>query len=48
LGDFTNGKEKGQHVLPAGEKMTLRYRVLLHKGDEKQGAVAEAYEAFAK
>jgi hypothetical protein len=48
LGDFTGGKEKGQHVLPAGEKMTLRYRVLLHKGDEKQGGVAEAYEAFAK
>jgi len=47
-GDFTNGKEKGTYTLPAGETMKLRYRVLLHKGDEKQGRVAEAFEAFSK
>lgn len=48
LGDFTGGKEKGQFTLPAGETMKLRYRVLLHKGDEKQGGVAEVFEGFAK
>ena len=48
LGDFTSGKEKGTYTLPAGETMKLRYRVLLHKGDEQQGRVAEAFEAFAK
>ena len=31
-----------------GESFTLRYRVLIHKGDEKEGKVAEAYEAYAK
>jgi hypothetical protein len=48
LSDFTGGKEKGQYTLPPGETMKLRYRVLLHKGDEKQGAVAEAFQEFSK
>lgn len=48
LSDFTGGKEKGQYTLPAGETMKLRYRVLLHKGDEKQGGVAEAFLDFSK
>jgi hypothetical protein len=48
LSDFTGGKLKGQHILPAGESLKLRHRVLLHKGDEKQGRVAEAFEAYSK
>jgi hypothetical protein len=48
LSDFTAGKEKGEYTLPAGETLTLRYRVLLHKGDEKAGKVAEAYAEFAR
>jgi hypothetical protein len=48
LSDFTAGKSKGQYTLPAGETLHLRYRVLLHSGDEQTGGVAEAYEAFAK
>lgn len=48
LGDFTSGASKGEHTLPAGESMKLRYRVLLHKGDEKEGRVAEAFSDFAK
>ncbi len=48
LSDFTAGASKGQYTLPAGETLTLRYRVLLHNGDEKQGDVAAAYEEFSK
>jgi len=48
LNDFTAGASKGEYKLPAGESMKLRYRVLLHKGDEKQGRVAEAFSDFAK
>lgn len=48
LKDFTAGKSQGEYTLPAGETLHLRYRVLLHSGDEQAGGVAEAYEAFAK
>ena len=48
LSDFTAGASKGQYTLPAGETLTLRYRVLLHKGDEKEGGVAAAFAEFAK
>ena len=36
------------YTLPAGESIKFRYRVLFHKGDEKEGRVAEAYAEFAK
>jgi len=48
LNDFTAGASKGEYTLPAGETLKLRYRVLLHKGDEKAGRVAEAFADFAK
>lgn len=48
LSDFTRGQEKGQYTLPKGESLKLRYRVLLHKGDEQQGRVAEVFENYAK
>jgi hypothetical protein len=48
LSDFTAGATKGEYTLPAGETMKLRYRVLLHKGDEKSGGVAESFAEFAK
>jgi len=49
LHDFPGGKDKnGTHTIPAGQSMTLRYRVLLHRGDEKEGKVAEAFTAYAK
>jgi hypothetical protein len=48
LSDFTGGKSKGQYTLAEGETLKLRYRVLLHKGDEKQGRVAEVFAAYAK
>lgn len=44
---FGEGQD-GTHVVPAGESLRLRYRVLLHRGDEKQGRVAEAFAEYAK
>jgi hypothetical protein len=48
LSDFTAGATKGEYTLPAGQSLTLRYRVLLHKGDEKAGRVAESFGEFAE
>jgi hypothetical protein len=48
LHDFTGGKEPGgDYTLPKGESLTLRYRIVFHKGDEKQGQIAEAFAKFA-
>ncbi|OHB68095.1 MAG: hypothetical protein A2V70_07570 [Planctomycetes bacterium RBG_13_63_9] len=49
LHDFQGSNDiDGSHTLRPGETMTFRYRVLLHRGDEKAGKVAEAYAAYAK
>jgi hypothetical protein len=46
-GDFTGGKEHGEHVLKKGESLALRYRVIFHQGDEKQGKIGEAFEEYS-
>ena len=47
--EFPDGnKEDGTYTLADGKSVTLRYRVWLHKGDEKMGKVREAYESYAK
>ncbi len=48
LSDFTGGASRGEYTLPAGETLSLRYRVLLHKGDEKSAGVAEAFSKYAE
>jgi hypothetical protein len=48
LSDFSGGKSKGEYTLGAGETLKLRYRVLLHKGDEKEGRVAESFAEYSK
>lgn len=49
LHDFKGSKDAdGSHTLKPGESFTLRYRVLLHKGDEKQADVAAAYQQYVK
>lgn len=48
LHDFPGGADKvGSHKMKKGESFSLKYRVYMHKGDEKAGKVAEAYEKFA-
>jgi methane monooxygenase PmoA-like len=48
LGDFSNGKEHSDYTIKKGESFTLRYRVIFHKGDEKEGKIAEAFAAYTK
>ncbi len=37
----------GLHTIPAGGSLTLRYRILLHAGDEKDAKLAEHYADYA-
>ena len=37
----------GNLVIPAGQSLTFRYRFYLHRGDEKQGKVAQRYQEYA-
>jgi hypothetical protein len=47
--EFPGGENKdGSYVIEAGQSITLRYRVWIHRGDEKEGRVASAFEAYAK
>ena len=38
----------GAYTLDQGKSLTLKYRVILHRGDEKQAGIAEAFAAYAK
>jgi len=42
-----SNKADGSYTVPAGKSITLRYRILFHKGDEKAAKIAEAYAAYA-
>jgi hypothetical protein len=49
LHNFENSSRvDGSHTVPPGKSFTLRYRVLLHIGDEKEGKVAEEFAAYSK
>ncbi len=48
LHDFTGGKERSDHTMKKGDSFTLRYRVIFHKGDEKQGKIADAFANYTK
>ncbi len=37
----------GDITIPAGESLTFKYRFYFHKGDEKQGKVAQQYRRYA-
>lgn len=46
---FENDRSKnGALTLEKGEQFTLRYRVLLHSGDEKAGRVAEHFQKYSQ
>lgn len=42
-----DGVQQGSITIPKGDTLTLRYRVLLHEGDEKQADVAEHFRRYA-
>jgi len=48
LHDFTGGKEHSEYAMKKGDSFSLRYRVIFHKGDEKQGKIADAFAAYTK
>ncbi|MDZ7620033.1 MAG: PmoA family protein [Patescibacteria group bacterium] len=48
LSDFPDPKQSGEYTLPKGEEMTFRYRVLVHRGDEKAGKVADVFSCYEK
>ena len=49
LREFTGSQAAGGgKTLSPGETIALRYRVLFHRGDEKEGQVAEAFSVYAK
>jgi hypothetical protein len=37
----------GDIKIPSGESLTFKYRFYFHKGDDKQGKVAERYSEYA-
>ena len=45
---YKTEEEIGSHKMEKGETMTLRYRVLVHAGDEKAGKIAERFAAYAE
>lgn len=49
LHNFKNSDEEdGSHELTPGESITFCYRVLMHRGDEQEGRVPEAFIDYAK
>ncbi|HEY1065242.1 MAG TPA: PmoA family protein [Pirellulales bacterium] len=49
LGSFPSKlKEDGSVTLAPGKSLTLRYRVLLHKGDATDAKLAEAFKAYSQ
>jgi hypothetical protein len=49
LKDFSGDKKQnGSYTIQPGESIALRYRVLFHRGDEKDGKVAEAFSIYSK
>jgi len=45
-GDRRN-RHKGDYRLEAGGRLTFRYRIYFHRGDEQEGGVAARYDDFA-
>jgi hypothetical protein len=48
--DFEKLKDQptaGDHVIPAGGELTLRYRLIFHRGDEKSARIADLFAAYA-
>ncbi len=50
IGNFEKGKPKnaGEMVIKNGDKATFKYRFLFHKGDAKEGKIADRFAEFAK
>lgn len=40
--------QDGSYTIPPGGSLTLRYRVLIHPGDDRQARIADAYRQYAR
>jgi hypothetical protein len=40
--------KQGAVTIAAGERLTLRYRVLFHRGDPKTAEIQQAFRSFAR
>lgn len=45
---FDASQPAGSITVPKGESLTMRYRTVFHRGDEKEGRVEERWADFAK
>ena len=41
-------KDSGAHMIPAGESLRFRYRVLLHEGDTDSAKIPDAFKSYAE
>ena len=48
LHDFTAGKERSDYTMKKGDSFKLRYRVIFHKGTDKDGKIADAFASYVK
>jgi len=48
LHDFTGGKERSDYTMKKGDSFALRYRVIFHKGTEKDAKIADAFTSYIK
>ncbi len=46
LSDFPEPDGSGEYTLKHGEDMTLRYRVIFHRGTEKDADIASVFDAY--
>jgi hypothetical protein len=42
-----DGKQDGSYTIPAGDTIKLAYRIVLHRGDEREGQIAAAFADYA-
>ncbi len=48
FGTLKKDDPNGPHTLKKGDKLRLRHRFILHKGDDKQAGIAAAFERYSK
>jgi hypothetical protein len=46
LSHFKGKGNDGSHTIKSGESITMRYRVLIHKGTTEEAAIAKAFESY--
>ncbi|MFT5527772.1 MAG: hypothetical protein ACI9HK_005757, partial [Pirellulaceae bacterium] len=46
LSYFKGKGNDGSHTIESGETMTMRYRVLIHKGTTEEAGIAKAFEGY--